>query len=436
MSLAAGTRLGPYEILAPLGAGGMGEVYRAHDTRLRRDVAIKVLPETIARGGAWERFEREAHAASALNHPNICAVYDVGDADGRPFLVMELLEGKTIRDYLGKQPAEARTTIALAIQIADALEAAHAKGIVHRDIKPGNIMVTGREHVKVLDFGLAKHAPANTDDTRTLDSLTAAGTVVGTPSYIAPEILQGKEADARSDLWALGVVLYEMLSGRLPFHGLTLFEVSSAILREDPPPLPASVPYKLKGIVERCLEKEPGKRYQSAGEVRAALEPLRLAAMPADAAPRRRGWSWAAAAAIVLVAGAAVWQQWLRVDSRRLTSTGAPASANREATEAFELAMQFMRVQNDMPQAQQALERAIALDPNFAEAHRAHAFNYVIQILNGYSNDISLTYQAEKELQQASRMDPDLFSLPSAFTGVYLVQAARNWYPWNSWIGF
>src|SRR5436190_3650676 len=160
MSLAPGTRLGPYEILGPLGAGGMGEVYRAHDTRLRRDVAVKVLPETIAHGGAWERFEREARAASALNHPNICAVFDVGEADGRQFLVMELLEGKTLRDYIGKEPANPALAIALAVQISDALEAAHAKGIIHRDIKPGNIMVTGREHVKVLDFGLAKHASA------------------------------------------------------------------------------------------------------------------------------------------------------------------------------------------------------------------------------------------------------------------------------------
>ena len=272
MSLPAGTRLGPYEILEPLGAGGMGEVYRARDTRLRRDVAIKVLPEAIAHGGAWERFEREARAASALNHPNICAVFDVGEADGRQFLVMELLEGKTLRDYLGKEPAEPATASALAVQIADALEAAHGKGIVHRDIKPGNIMVTGREHVKVLDFGLAKHASLNTDETRTLDSLTAAGTVVGTPSYIAPEILQGKEADARSDLWALGVVLYEMLSGRLPFRGVTMFEVSSGILREDPPPLPSTVSYQLEGIVERCLKKDPSARYQNASEVRLALQ--------------------------------------------------------------------------------------------------------------------------------------------------------------------
>jgi len=242
MPLSIGDKLGPYEILAPIGAGGMGEVYRARDPRLRRDVAIKILQETIASGSAWDRFKREARAASALSHPNICAVYDVGEASGRPFLVMELLEGKTLRDFTGKQPVEPNTAVALGLQIADALEAAHAKGIAHRDIKPGNIMVTGRGHVKVLDFGLAKYvAVGEVDETRTLESLTAAGTLMGTPHYLSPEVLQGRPADARSDLWALGVVLYEMLSGRRPFLGSTMFQVSSAILREEPSPLPANV---------------------------------------------------------------------------------------------------------------------------------------------------------------------------------------------------
>jgi tetratricopeptide (TPR) repeat protein/predicted Ser/Thr protein kinase len=432
MSLPAGTRLGPYEILAPLGAGGMGEVYRARDTRLGRDVAVKVLPETIARGSAWERFEREARAASALSHPHICAVYDVGEADGRPFLVMELLEGKTLRDYIGKAPMEPAAAVALAEQIADALEAAHAKGITHRDIKSGNIMVIARDHVKVLDFGLAKYAVTgvvtNLDETRTLDSLTAVGLVVGTPHYLAPELLQGKDADARSDLWALGVVLYEMLSGRLPFRGPTVFEVSSAILHEDPPPLPANVPSRFREIVERCLEKDPNERYQSVGEVHAALEALPRVAMPADAAPSRRRWLWGLGGIAALVAGILGWQQ-RQGTGRRLTSTGSPASVNQEANEAFELAMQFERVQNDIPRAQQALERAIALDPDFPEALRYHAFNYVIQLVNGYSNDASLAYKAEEELQQASRVDPNLISLPCAFTAVYLMQGRKELVP-------
>jgi serine/threonine protein kinase len=251
----------------------MGEVYRARDTRLGRDVAVKVLPESLA-GVGWERFEREARAASALSHPNICAVYDVGETEGRPYLVLELLEGQTLRDYTGGEPSQPEVVIALAVQIADALEAAHDKGIIHRDIKASNIMVTGRRHVKVLDFGLAKYAAgaAGAEVTQTMECLTAAGSLVGTPHYMSPETLKGKPADARSDLWALGVVLHEMLTGELPFQGATAFELSSAILRESPRPLPSGVPAGLRMIVERCLEKLPEKRYQNAGEVRTALD--------------------------------------------------------------------------------------------------------------------------------------------------------------------
>src|SRR4029077_16781476 len=207
--------------------------------------------------------EREARAASALNHPNICAVFDVGEAAGRPYLVMELLEGQTLRDHTGGKPVDPAAAIVLAAQVADALEAAHAKGVIHRDIKSGNITETGRRHVKVLDFGLAKYtAPVTaSDDTPTLQSLTAAGTVMGTPHYMAPEILQGKPADARSDLWALGVVLHELLTGGLPFQGSTAFEVSAAILHQASPPLPAGVPDGLRTIVERCLKKQPEARY-------------------------------------------------------------------------------------------------------------------------------------------------------------------------------
>ena len=421
MPLSIGDKLGPYEILALIGKGGMGEVYRARDTRLRRDVAIKVLPETIASGAAWGRFEREARAASALNHPNICTVYDVGEAGGQPFLVMELLEGKTLQDHIGNQPVEPSTAVALGLQVADALETAHAKGILHRDIKAANIMVIGRGHVKVLDFGLAKQVYAGElDETGTLESLTAAGTLMGTPHYMAPEILLGKSADVRSDVWALGVVVYQMLSGRLPFQGQTMFEVRSAILRENPPALPASVPSGLRRVVQRCLEKQPEKRYQSALDVRAALQ-----WKPADAMPGRKRWLWGWGVAAMLAVGVLVWQ--LRPGTHgRLTSTGAPASANQEANDAFELAMQFQRVQNDIGRAQQALERAIALDPKFPEALRYHAFNYVIELVNGFSNDASLAYKAEEELQMALRVDPNLISLPSAFTAVYLLQGRKE----------
>jgi len=424
MPLSPGTKLGPYEIVALLGAGGMGEVYRARDARLGRDVAVKVLQESLG-GNAWERFEREARAASALNHPNICAVHDVGEADGRPYLVMELVEGQTLRDYTGRQPVEPAVVIALGAQIADALEAAHAKGIIHRDIKAGNIMVTGRRHVKVLDFGLAKHAAvaAEAADTRTMQPLTAAGTIVGTPHYMAPEILQGKPADARSDLWALGVVLHEMLTGRLPFQGSTPFEVSSGILREAPPPLPAGVPSGLRTIVERSLEKRPEQRYQTAGDVRAALETLQAAAMP-----RRKTWLWVAGIAALVIAGALFLYQRQPPSEGRRTSTGAPASAKEDANLAFESAEKFY-YQGDIARSQESYSRALALDSGFTEARSRLAFSYAMQILRGQSNDSNLLYTAEEELRKASKENPDLPNVHAGFAAVYFLTGRKDRMP-------
>src|SRR5215471_19205813 len=202
MPLAAGTRLGPYEILAAIGAGGMGEVYKARDTRLNRDVAVKVLPERFKNEAARERFQREARAASALSHPNICAIYDVGESNGHPYLVMELLEGQTLREHIGGKPLELAETLALGIQIADALDAAQAKGVIHRDIKSANIFVTNRGLAKVLDFGLAKQGGQSaTPDTEaaTEEMLTSPGTTVGTVYYMSPEQARGQAVDARSD---------------------------------------------------------------------------------------------------------------------------------------------------------------------------------------------------------------------------------------------
>ncbi|MEO8098185.1 MAG: protein kinase [Acidobacteriota bacterium] len=423
--LTPGTKLGPYEIVDALGADGMGEVYRARDSRLRRDVAIKVIQHEEADRATWERFEREARAASALSHPNICAVFDTGEADGQPYLVMELLEGQTLKDRIGGQPMETGVAVAIAKQIVDALDAAHAKGILHRDIKPGNIMITGRGHVKVLDFGLAKQTVfGDADETLTLGMETQAGHVMGTPAYLSPEVLQGAKADARSDLWAFGVVLYQMLSGRPPFRGATTLEISSGILKELAPPLPASVPPALRAIVERCLEKKPKKRFQNADGIQLALVTL-------NTAPARKTWLWATAAVVVaVVAGILSWQQYAKSGERTL-STGAPPSPNQEANELFEVAQTFSNA-NDIPKAQERLEQALVLDPHFAEARRTHAANYAILLLNGYSNDTSLLYKAEEELRQVALEAPGLPALTLSQSALYWALGQRDRVPFEA----
>src|SRR5678815_4620913 len=287
MALAPGVRLGPYEIAAPIGAGGMGEVYRARDTRLDRTVAIKVLPESLAADPQLrERFEREARAISSLNHPHICTLYDVGHQDGIDFLVLEYLEGETLDARLksrdpGNTPAASAGTrgfsrasigadeaLRIAIQIADALDRAHRSGIVHRDLKPANIMLT-RSGAKLLDFGLAKNAAPVIATSglsmapTTPPNLTAQGTILGTFQYMAPEQIEGVDADARTDIFAFGMVLYEMLTGRAAFEGKTRAQLLGAILKDEPPPVSTLQLQAAKGlerVVATCLEKDPDDR--------------------------------------------------------------------------------------------------------------------------------------------------------------------------------
>jgi len=280
MALTSGTKLGPYEIQSPLGAGGMGEVYRARDTRLGRDVALKILPESFAReGDRLHRFEQEARSVAALNHPNILAIFDTGQNNGSPFLVSELLEGETLREILDGGAVPQRKTIDYGVQIAQGLAAAHEKAIVHRDLKPENIFVTKDERIKILDFGLAKLAQkASAADGVTLTSShTAAGVVMGTASYMAPEQVRGDLADARTDIFGFGAVLYEMLSGKRAFRRETTAETMTAVLKEDPPELSDPgrvVSPALDRIVRRCLEKNSEQRFQSAKDLSFALSAL------------------------------------------------------------------------------------------------------------------------------------------------------------------
>src|SRR6201984_1110457 len=284
MPLARTTKLGPYEIIAPLGSGGMGEVSRARDTRLGRDVALKILPESFAReSDRLIRFEQEARAVAALNHPNILAVFDVGQHNGSPFLVSELLEGETLRAVLEHGALPQRKAIEYAVQIAQGLAAAHEKGIVHRDLKPENVFVTKDGRIKILDFGLAKLAQkpgaevSVTDGVTLTSSHTAAGVVMGTASYMAPEQVRGQAVDPRTDIFAFGAVLYEMLSGKRAFRRDTPPETMTAVLKEDPPELTNAahpVSPALDRIVRRCLEKNPEQRFQSAKDLSFALGAL------------------------------------------------------------------------------------------------------------------------------------------------------------------
>ncbi|HKQ18128.1 MAG TPA: serine/threonine-protein kinase, partial [Candidatus Eisenbacteria bacterium] len=296
MTLSLGTKLGPYEILAPLGAGGMGEVYRARDPRLGREVAVKVLPRAVAGDPERQkRFEAEARAAGGLNHPNIVTLHDVGVEGGVPFLVTEVLEGENLRGLIARGPLSPHRAVQIVVQVANGLSAAHAKGIVHRDLKPENLFVLPDGRVKILDFGIAKltvggptaSTTATAETTPVFASMTMAGTIMGTVSYMAPEQLRDQSVDHRADLFALGAMFHELLTGKQAFQGDTAADRVSAILMADPPPLPQEIEDAIPGIgavIARLLVKRPDGRLESARDLAFTLELLARRPGPAAAA--------------------------------------------------------------------------------------------------------------------------------------------------------
>jgi serine/threonine protein kinase len=322
MNLAPGTKLGPYEIVSLLGAGGMGEVYRARDSRLKREVAIKVLPQALSLDAdRLRRFEQEALATAALNHPNILAVFDIGTHQGAPYVVSELLEGETLRDRLRSGPLATRKALDHATQMALGLAAAHEKGIIHRDLKPENLFITKDGRVKILDFGLAKLTqpdPTVHSSLPTMTHATEAGVVMGTAGYMSPEQVRGVAVDARSDIFSFGAILYEMLSGKRAFHGETSADTMSAILKEDPPDLTATgrnVSPALERIVQHCLEKNPEGRFHAASDIAFDLEHLSGTSGPSSrvaaiSSTPQRGKLFLAVAAGLVIAGAMLGLGW------------------------------------------------------------------------------------------------------------------------------
>jgi len=342
MPLSNGTRLGPYEIRGPLGAGGMGVVYRAFDTRLQREIALKTLPEAFSRDDSLRaRFEHEALAASALNHPNIVSVYDIGTDQGVLYMITELVAGESLRQLIARGPVAARKLVEIGKQIADGLAAAHSVGVVHRDIKPENILITADERIKIIDFGVAKQFAARAAGAgATAETQTLPGVVVGTIGYMSPEQIRGQALDGRSDIFSLGIVLHEMATGKSAFRGASGPDVMSAILISDPPPIEGmQIPPGLGLIISRCLEKESSRRFQNASDLAFAIRSLSAVsttpnsnALPAIERKSRVRPVWAVSdAGLIAVVAAAYWFSLPPRTKPALTEPARPAAPARPA---------------------------------------------------------------------------------------------------------
>ena len=436
MRLAPGARLGPYEIVAPIGAGGMGEVYRACDTRLGRDVAIKLVGEQLMTNPqALARFEREARAIAALSHPNIVALYDVGRERSVAFTVMELLDGEALDRRLGKGPLPWRTAVGIAAAVADGLASAHARGIVHRDLKPANIFLTHDGVIKIVDFGLAGGEPS---EVTTSTARTLSGDVFGTPPYMSPEQVRGGNADARSDVFALGCVLYEMLAGCRPFRGNTSAETAAAILRDPPPDLAATsahpVPTGVVALVSRCLAKDPHDRFQSSSDLAFGLREL-LAGSGANTPARGvRGRSLQGplaltAAAVVIVGlivaarsdfvrgGSPAASAELRTATPLLPAAYAAYERGRHAWE--------KRGESDLQEAIRHFQDAIDAEPTYAPAYAAMADAYAQLGYGSFVRPEDAFPRARAAAEKAIELNPVLAEAHAA-RGYALM-----YYDWN-----
>ncbi|HEX2695576.1 MAG TPA: protein kinase, partial [Acidobacteriota bacterium] len=423
-----------------IGRGGMGVVYEAEDTHLKRTVALKFLPPGLAVDPTnRRRFTQEARTASALNHPNICTIYEVGEAGGDPYIAMEYVEGRPLDTLIPPQGLPAEEVRRTAIQIAAGIQHAHERNIIHRDLKTSNIVITPEGRAKILDFGLARRieGPELNQVTLSRMSLTADGFIAGTLPYLSPELFHGNPADARSDVWAFGVVLYQMVSGKLPFEGRTGFTLTTSILRDTPAPLPPGAPADLRTITQKCLEKELEKRFQSVSEVRAALETMTGPKDPGPSGASSTAWVrwrlWILAAVGLCLAGILILivapkrgpKQGVE-KGRPVVSTGARASLNPDANEYFEKGLLFLMAQFDLPKAREMLEKALDFDSKFAEARAWYGFTFVLEIDSGFSNDTNRLYKAEEELRRALQDDPNSARAHSGLSAAYFDQGRKE----------